>query len=296
MSLSIQLDEVHLRYGQTPALQGVTAEIPAGSICGLLGRNGSGKTTLMSLIASYRRPTSGAILVGGEDPFENRAIAGQVALVGGEGGGDTYNVKDVLAMADVLRPSWDAELAGQLVERFEIPQKTKVSELSRGKRAALGATCGLASRAALTMFDEAHLGMDAPSRAAFYDTLLIDYMDHPRTIIMSTHHIDEVASLFSEVLILDAGRVLAHAETDELRQRGHELTGPADAVDEVTRGMQVMGERRLGPTKAAVVLGDLSADQRERARALGVELGLIPLQDLVIHMTGPVGTTQEDAS
>ena len=86
---------------------------------------------------------------------------------------------------------------------------------------------GLAARAPLTIFDESHLGLDAPSRYAFYDELLADYAERPRTVILSTHLIEEVSRLFEEVVIIDRGRLVLHEETDAVRARGVAVTGPA---------------------------------------------------------------------
>ena len=184
-----------------------------------------------------------------------------------------------------LRPTWDAEYAEQLVEKFEIPVNRRwVTKLSRGKRAALACVVGLASRAPLTIFDEAYLGMDAPSRAAFYDELLADYMRHPRTIVISTHLIEEFSGLFEQVAIIDRGRLVLQGETDEIRARGASVIGPAEVVDRVA-GHAVVAVRRLGPTKSATVYGDLGADFEANVRAAGLELGPVSLQDLFIHRT-----------
>ena len=177
-------------------------------------------------------------------------------------------------------------MLAELIERFEIPiTRRSVTKLSRGKKAALACVIGLASRAPLTIFDEAYLGMDAPSRAAFYDELLADYMRHPRTIIISTHLIEEVSRLFEQVAIIDRGRLLVQGDTDEIRARSASVIGPADVVDRVATGHPVVGERRLGPTKSVTVYGDLDADFEENVRAAGLSLGPVSLQDLFIHLT-----------
>jgi ABC-2 type transport system ATP-binding protein len=284
--LDIVIDDIGLRYGATQALAGVSFRVPAGTICGLLGRNGSGKTSLLSLLASRRRPTAGRITIGGEEPFENGAVMAKVALIGEAGtGGSMHNVDDARAVARTLRPTWDDAYAGRLLDRFGIAGKAKPSKLSRGQRAALGVAFGLASRAPVTLFDEAHLGMDAPTRTAFYDELLADVIETGRTVILSTHHIDEVAALFGEVAILDHGRLLLHDDRDHLVGRGTEVTGPAAAVDRFTAGLEVLSTRQLGGTKAAVVLGELDVARVDLARDLHLDLGPVPLQQLFIHLT-----------
>lgn len=287
----VELDDVALRYGEpaTEALSGVTLRLAGGTVCGLLGRNGAGKSSLLSLVASRRRPTRGQVRVGGVDPFEDAATMARVALVGEARGGSVHTVRDALSLARALRAGWDDAFATRLAERFELPPRAKVGKLSRGKQAALGVVCGLAARAPVTLFDEPHLGMDVQSRYAFYEELMADLAERPRTVVLSTHHVGEVAALLGEVAILDRGRVLLQADVDDMRGRGTEVTGPAAAVDRFTAGLTVLGERRLGRTKSAVAYGPLTDEHRRLAAAEGLDLGPLPLQDLVAHLTAGTG-------
>ena len=286
MSFPISTLDLSVSFGDTHALDSVTFDLAAGTIVGLLGRNGAGKSTLLSTLAAFRRPTSGRVLVDGEDPYEHRRLMSEIALVREDGDLDgSTTVRRSLELAGRLRPRWDEELADRLLDRFHIDPRKKAGALSRGQRSAVAVTIGIATRAPLTMFDEPHLGMDAPARYSFYDELLADYIEHPRTIIVSTHLIDEMASLLEDVVIIDHGRVLAHQRTEDLQGRGVELTGPAAAVEELTRDMSVLSRRSLGPTTSAVVFGDFNGHLREHAAQLGVELGPIPLQDLFVSLT-----------
>ncbi len=289
MTIGIATDDLRLRYGDVAALDGMTFSLAGGRIHGLLGRNGSGKSSLLSILAGFRMQTSGVAHVGGQPPFENGAVTRQVCLIreAGDVADEDEPVSEALAFAAYLRPHWDAAWAASLLDRFGLSPKTKVKTLSRGQRSALGVTLGLASRAPLTMFDESHLGMDAPTRYAFYDALLADVMDHPRTVVVSTHLVEEASPLFEDVLIIDRGRVVLHEEADALRARGAAVTGPAAAVDRVVEGLTVLDEKRLGDTKAVVVYGRLDEARRGAARAAGLDLGPVPLQDLFVHLTRP---------
>jgi ABC-2 type transport system ATP-binding protein len=150
----------------------------------------------------------------------------------------------------------------------------------------MGVVVGLAGRAPLTMLDETYLGMDVPARHAFYDVLLADYMAHPRTIILSTHLIEEVSSLFEEVVIIDRGRLVVHEDTQTLLSRGTAVTGHCAQVDAFTTGLNVLGVKQLGRTKSAMVYGDLDDAQRRKAVEAGLELGPIAMQDLFVQLTG----------
>jgi ABC-2 type transport system ATP-binding protein len=298
MTLDIAVDNLTVRYEDVTALDDLTFSLEGGKIYGLLGRNGSGKTTLLSVLAAFRKATAGQIRIGGRPVFENPAITRQICLI--REGGDMVEqdwpdnrIRDMLAFAAYLRPNWDADYAAALLERFELSPATRIPALSRGKRSALAVLLGLASRAPVTMFDEAYLGMDAPSRYAFYDELLTDFMDHPRTIVISTHLIEEVSSLFEEVVIIDRGRLVLHEETERLRSRGAAVTGPADVVDRFADGLTVLGKKTLGPTKSVMVYGALDDTYRQRARQAGLDVGPLAVQDLFVHLTEPKGAVDE---
>lgn len=179
-----------------------------------------------------------------------------------------------------------------LLDAFELDAKAKVKELSRGKQSALGAVLGLAGRAPLTMFDETYLGMDAPSRYRFYDAILEDYIAHPRTIVISTHLIEEVARIFEEVVIIDKGRLILHEPVEALTARGATVTGPAERVEAFANGQTILNERQLGRTKSVMLYGQISEVQRQYARETGLDLEPIALQDLFVYLTNAKGDAQ----
>jgi ABC-2 type transport system ATP-binding protein len=282
----IELRGLTVRYGDTVAVDDVTLELPTGAIYGLLGRNGSGKTSLLGALASHRRPTVGEVVVDGVEAFENPAVMRATCFVG-----DTIDVlrpervDHALELAGWLRPTWDEEYAGRLVDLFGIGRRKRVQSLSRGQKSALGAVIGLASRAPLTILDEVYLGMDAVARTTFYRELLADYLAHPRTIILSTHLIDEVADLFERVVIIDRGRILLHEEADDLRGRGATVTGPEAAVEAFTAGRTVLASQSLGGVRADTVYGRLEPSETAGGKASGLTFGPVGLQELFIHLT-----------
>jgi ABC-2 type transport system ATP-binding protein len=285
--MRVDVDDLVLRYGTVTALDRMSFGLDGGKIYGLLGRNGSGKTSLLSILGAFRRQTSGQARVGGSPVFENPAVTSGVCLVRESGECiDLGTAEDAFYFAEWLRPNWDGDYARSLLDLFGIHPKTNVKSMSKGQRSAMGVVVGLASRAPLTMFDESYLGMDAPARQAFYDAVLADYMAHPRTIILSTHLIEEVSDLFEEVLIIDGGKLLVHEESATLLARGHTVTGPVDRVEAFTSGLTVLGEKTLGPTRSAMVYGELDAERRRTATATGLDLGPIGMQELFIHLTG----------
>jgi ABC-2 type transport system ATP-binding protein len=135
--------------------------------------------------------------------------------------------------------------------------------------------------------------MDAPSRYAFYDALLADVIDHPRTVIVSTHLIEEVNTIFERVAIIDAGRLLVQDDADVLRGSGASVVGPGDLVDRFVAEMprvRVLSTAALGRTKSVTLYGDFDERWRSAACDAGLEVGPISLQDLFVHLTGPSNT------
>jgi ABC-2 type transport system ATP-binding protein len=255
----------------------------------LLGRNGSGKTSLLNALASYRKPSAGQISFGGVDPFENADLMRQTTFVR-----DTVDliqhdrVGTVIDFTARIRRGFHADYAGRLLDTFDLDPRKRVSALSRGQRSSLGVVLGLAARSPLTILDEAYLGMDAAARTAFYRELLADYLERPRTIILSTHLIEEVAHLFERIVIIDRGRLLLDEEADRLQGRGVTVTGPADAVGAFAAGRTVLNERRLGGTREITLYGRLEPGEVRRAETAGLTLGPVGLQDLFVHLTsGP---------
>jgi ABC-2 type transport system ATP-binding protein len=291
MTLAIEAAGLRLRHGDVTALDDLSFTLPGGRIYGLLGCNGSGKTSLLSVLAGFRKASAGAALIDGQPVFENPRSTRRVCLIRetGDTGDKDEKVSEALYTASRLRVGWDGDYADALVERFQIPRGKKLGQLSLGQRSALGMVFGLAARAPVTLLDECHLGMDAPSRAAFSDELLADFMAHPRTVVISTHLIDELSPLFEEVLIIDQGRLVLQDETESLRARGADVAGPAEVVDRFVAGRTVLRERQLGRTKSAMVYGGLDERHRREARDAGLDLGPVALQDLFVHLTQPSG-------
>lgn len=276
---------------RTDALQNVSFTLTDNTICGLLGRNGAGKTSLLALLAGYRCPTGGEVLINGENPYENPRIVHQTAFVTNlaENDSNPFTVRDYFQRASWLRPNWDEAYAKRLAKAFDLPLKKNVTNLSRGMKSAVQVIIGMASRTQLTMFDEAYLGMDAANRKLFVSELLADYTKNPRTIIFSTHYIQEMEGLFAEAIVLDKGRLLAHESCDTLRERGVTVTGEADEVNRFVGGQKVVSERSLGKLKEAVIFETLDEQRRAEAQQLGLELTAVGLQDLFIYMTEGAG-------
>ena len=279
-------------YRGVAALDGVSVELEENTIHGLLGRNGAGKTTLMQILTGQAFETGGTVEVFGQHPYENADVLSRVCFIKeSQQYPEKFRVKHALWAAKLLYPNWDGAYAAALLAEFAVPAGRQLRKLSRGQLSAVGVIIGLASRAPLTLFDEPYLGLDAVARRLFYDRLLADYAEHPRTIVLSTHLIDEVSDLIEHVVVLEGGRVLMDADADSLRSEAVTVTGPADAVERYAAGYDELHRERLGGSLRVTLTG--ARDHR----AAGLDFEPVSLQQLVVHATqnhgGPVAAGKE---
>ncbi len=313
MSNVVEVRNLTKSYGNVTAVDQVSFSIEANKIYGLLGRNGAGKTTIMRIITAQEFATSGDVKVFGEAPYENSRVLSQICFVkDSQKYPNYYRVIDVLEQAALFFPYWDREYAFALVEEFRLPldrrmkalsrgmtgrqiepeqaiaPNRRMKALSRGMLTAVGIIVGLASRAPLTIFDEPYLGLDAVARGLFYDRLLEDYAEHPRTVILSTHLIDEVSRLLEHIFVVDQGRLMLDEEADALRGRAFAVVGPAAKVDTFTAGKELLDRKPFGGLVSATVMGsggNGDASDRKLAEALGLEVVPVSLQQLFVHLT-----------
>lgn len=273
------------RFGSFTALDDISFSLQPNMIHGLLGRNGAGKTTIMQLLTGQDFITTGEVSVFGDKPTENARVLQHICFIKeSQKYPDDFKPKHVFASAPWFFENWDAEFAEQLVKDFRLPVNRRIKKLSRGQLSAVGVIVGLASRAPLTFFDEPYLGLDAVARQIFYDRLLADYAEHPRTVVLSTHLIDEVANMLEHVIVIDEGRIILDEEAEELRGSATSVVGTAAAVDEFVATREVIHRESIGGL-ASVTVGRLTADERRAALAAGLELSPVSLQQLIVHMT-----------
>jgi len=285
MTAVVEVDGLTRKFGSLAAVNDATFRVEQNQIYGLLGRNGAGKTTLMQLLTGQQFASEGSIRVFGENPVENAQVLQNTCFIKeSQKYPEDFQPRHVFKSAAWFFPNWDADFAAELATEFRVPLKRKMKKLSRGQVSAVGVIVGLASRAPLTFFDEPYLGLDAVARQLFYDRLLEDFGEHPRSIILSTHLIDEVSNLLEHVLVIDDGRIIIDAPADDLRGSATNVVGPAAAVEKFVAARTVLHRDGIGGL-ASVTVAALTPAEVSTARSAGLELSPVSLQQLIIRMT-----------
>lgn len=283
-------------YGKNRVLENLDLEIEPGKIYGLIGRNGAGKTTLLGILTAQNTMDSGSVTYGGERVWENQKALNDICfsrelqptMFTGQNG---LKVKTYLQAGELFYPRWDKEYAKRLMAEFKLDVKKKIFQLSKGQMSMLTILIALASRAPLTILDEPAAGLDVVARERFYQLLLEDYAQTNRTFIVSTHIIEEAASVFERVIILDRGKIIENAETEELVSQFHAVSGREDVVDEAVRGLKVLSQQQLGRHKSVVVRGE--GVKLATAAESDVDIAPVSLQKVFVALCGHEDERQE---
>ncbi|MBD3917384.1 ABC transporter ATP-binding protein [Paenibacillus sp. PR3] len=284
MSTILACTNLTKSYGKHDAVRNLEMKLNENTIYGLLGRNGAGKTTLLNMISGSLFPSYGHIEVAGsrlkygETPMEVCYIREKNLFFG------SAKVIEILQLASVFHKNWDWSFAHELLRIFNLNPNKKIRQLSRGMESLVGNIIGLASRARLTIYDEPVLGLDVLMRERFYRILAEDHANHPRTILCSTHLIDEIATVVEQVYILDFGSIQMNDKVDNIRNQSHLLSGDRVAVERFTDGRKVIYQDAYGQNVVAAVYGTLGDTDRQLAHKLGIIIESLPLQKFFSYL------------
>jgi ABC-2 type transport system ATP-binding protein len=225
---------LHLAYGRKTALDGLDFEIRPGRVVGLLGHNGAGKTTLMKALVGLIEP-AGTLQVLGLRPRQQRvALLRQLSYIPDVAILPRWaRVHELIRLMTSLHPGFSAERARQLIRRTSVALDDKVKSLSKGMVAQVHLALVAAIHARLLVLDEPTLGLDVPSRKAFYEMLLDEWCNGARSVLISTHQVEEVEGLLTDVLMLNEGKLVLNTSLEAIDHRFVALAHDAAASEVV---------------------------------------------------------------
>ena len=268
-------------YGSTVALDGLDLTVGEGRIVGLLGPNGAGKSTALQTILGLI-PHEGELKVLGRDPWSEReALMREVCFIADVAVLPRWmRVSQALAYMQGVHPGFDRTKAEAFLAKTRVGLDAKIRSLSKGMVTQLHLALAMAVDARLLVLDEPTLGLDLLYRKTFYDSLIEDYVDHSRTILVSTHDVYEIQHILTDVVFLDAGRVVLAGTMEEIEARFAEVLVAPEKLD-AARALGPKHERPLFGRTALVFDG---VDQK-RLAGLG-EVRTPGLHDLFLAVIG----------
>lgn len=277
-------------YSKKKVLDNINLTIEQGKIYGLLGRNGAGKTTLLSVMTAQNICTQGRITYDEQDVWENQNALDNICFsreinISALTGNAQRRIKNYLKMASIYYPNWDKEYSQRLIDKFELDIKKRLGKLSKGMLSMVTIIVALASKSKITILDEPTTGLDVVMREKFYNLLLEDYMQTKRTFIISTHIIEEISSIFEEVILIDRGKLILKQNTDELLESYYNITAHENIIESISNKFEVIHKESLGKKESICIKIEKNQNIDELINDSNIEVSPISLQKLFVYLT-----------
>jgi ABC-2 type transport system ATP-binding protein len=282
MTTIIEARGLTKNYGDTQALRGVDLNVQPGRIVGLIGPNGAGKTSLIKAVLGLTS-FHGELKVVGRDPRTERdALMNEVCFIADVAVLPRWiKVSQALDFVAGVHPRFDRKRAEEFLAKTDIRMDRKVRQLSKGMVTQLHLALILAIDARLLVLDEPTLGLDLLFRRSFYDNLLNDYFDKERTILVTTHQVEEIENILTDVIFIQHGKIVLDSPMESLGDRFTQLV-PAPGNVERARALKPIQERDVFGRAAMLFDGA----RREELAALG-EVRTPSVADLFVAMMSP---------
>ncbi len=230
----ITVSEVTRRFGAKTALDHVSLTIPRGGVYGLVGANGAGKTTLIKHILGLLRAESGSVRVFGEDPVQKpKDVLSRIGYLSEENDLPGWmRVDELIRYSKAFYPKWDDAYAEELRTTFGLENGAKIKHLSKGQKARAGLVIALAYRPELLLLDEPSSGLDPIVRRDILGAIIRTIADEGRTVLFSSHLLDEVEQVADHVTMIEKGRIVVSAPLGEIKE-SHRVGEHVPSLDEI---------------------------------------------------------------
>ncbi len=267
------------------ALERVELSLEEGGIYALLGRNGAGKTTLLNCLCTKYLPDEGEIFLFEEPAYENEKMLERICFMPDYlESFSLYSVKRILRYAKMFYPKWNDELMERLLATYEIRLSDRYAAMSKGRRTALSMCIGFCSGCDIVLFDEIYSGLDVVARQQFYEILLEEQEKSPRTFILSTHLIEEMTGVFTDIIILDGGKVKVSETVERVREKAYCFHGRA-GQENLFASKNILTVHGMETVAEYIVYDDLSQEEKAAYKEHGFEIRPCSLQELVIAIS-----------
>ena len=265
-------------YGKLKALDEVTLSIPQGRIIGLLGKNGAGKSTFMRCLLGFLKHQGEIIILGETIKSHKETIHEHIAFIPDVSSlDDRLTVRQTIDYVASLNQSWNNEKAQSLLSSSDLPLDQKVANLSKGMKTKLYLLITLSLDVKILLLDEPTLGLDIVFRKEFFNTILGEFYDESKTIIISTHQVEEVEQILQDIIFIDEGKIILNEDISELKTRLSVYTVPSDNGSEL---------EKYKPNIINKTLGHVSAILPSDVVIKGAEITRPSLSDLFLEKVG----------
>jgi ABC-2 type transport system ATP-binding protein len=240
-------------YGKFKALDNVSFELKKGQIVGLLGKNGAGKSTLLRSILGFLKYQGNVKLFGKEIKDYKEKIFNYIGFIPDVNSlDDRLTVEQTINYVKNLNDTWDDEKAKKLLAISELPYKKKIKKISKGMKTKLYLLLILSLKVQLLLLDEPTLGLDIAFRKEFFNTILGDFYDENKTIMISTHQVEEVEHILSDIIFIDRGKIILFDEIENLKERYSIVQLPKSEIDTIQKHNPLLINKSIANIEALV--------------------------------------------
>ena len=265
-------------YGKFKALDNVELEIPQGRIIGLLGKNGAGKSTFMRCILGFLKHEGKIEILGKTIKRHQESVHEDIAFIPDVNSlDDRLTVKQTMDYVSAINSSWNHEKAKELLASSDLNPIQKVGTLSKGMKTKLYLLITLSLDVKILLLDEPTLGLDIVFRKEFFNTILGEFYDETKTIIISTHQVEEVAQILQDIIFIDEGKIILQQNIEELKDEYSIFTVPSDQKEKL---------EQYNPKLINKTLGRVSAVLDSKIEIAGAEISRPSLSDLFMEKVG----------
>lgn len=286
---AIQAEDLQKKYGNKVAIKELNLQLHKDQIIGLIGANGSGKTSFLKMCAGLEEVTSGSLRVLGGEPWRDIAVHSEIIYSMHDlPVAQPEKLKTILKYYDIAFPHFDLEFAEKMAALFELPLKRTVSRLSQGMKSLFHFVCAMATRSQVTLLDEPFIGIDIEKRRMAYEILLRDYMEYSRTFVISSHNLQELEGVLSELVLIHDGELIFYQEMDMVREMLCCVQGNTEQIlafsgklsqDQIVRHESgELGDR-------LIVRGSAGQDWAREAKQAGLEISAVAPEDVCVYLT-----------
>jgi len=286
LCLAISCKGLTKEYTDIKALDSIDLKLENNKIIGLIGRNGAGKTTFLKTCAGYLKPTSGTMRIFESIPFDNINVLSKLTYIAEEiQYNESLNLNDIIGLGKVFYQKWDSLFAEKLINYFNLDKRKKYKKLSCGMKTQFNIIMGLASRTPITLMDEPTLGLDVSVRREFNKILIKDYMDNPRTFILSSHLMNELENMLEEMVLIHNGKLIFHKNIEELQNYAVLLNGKKDLIESFIKDRKVLNTEIFGTSLIVGIENNLSKNDIIFLEQNNVDISKASIEDVYLWIT-----------
>lgn len=268
------------------ALNNLDLKLNKNQLIGLIGANGSGKTTFFKLCNGTLEPTNGSItLLNGNPARELYIKENMIYSTNSLPVGNSLKVRQVVKTYLITFKNFDEKFANEMLKLFEIPEKKTVASLSQGMKSILHFCCALACRVEITLLDEPFNGVDIEKRKIAHQILLREYMEHPRTFVISSHHLSELEGVLSEMVLLDKGNLLFYEDMDAVREMLFRADGSKDGISAFLDREDVCYQNDSELGSFFVAHGSINCEFAREVSSMGLQVSPVSPEDVCVFLT-----------